>query len=78
MKTKNQRLNSDRYHQYKLSWRNYKSDKHKSKKILRSQISDLFTYGTFTKEELIEIKDAIEQRAFNLGKLGYNRHSYLP
>ena len=48
---------------YNRRWGNYKSDKHKSKGILKEQIRTILTLGEFSKEELIKIKDTLEHLA---------------
>jgi hypothetical protein len=42
---------------YDNEWGNYKSDKHKSKSILREEIRSILISGKFTKKELIKIKN---------------------
>lgn len=49
---------------YQQSWGNYKSDAHKSKRTLKSQISYIMSLGYFTKDELIKIKNLLEKIGF--------------
>lgn len=49
---------------YDIEWGNYKSDKHKTKKTLKVQIRDILSYGTFTKKELMRIKEILETVGF--------------
>lgn len=57
--SKTKRLIQDSWHRYRLAWGNFKSDRHKSKRTLRAEISDLLGYGHFTKKDYIKIKDMI-------------------
>ena len=50
---------------YKHEWGNYKSDKHKSKRILSAEISDIMSFGEFSKTDLIDIKDFAYSIAFD-------------
>lgn len=50
--------------QYSSSWGNYKSDKYKSKGILKEEIRSLLVYGEYSKSELIEIRDLMKDMAF--------------
>ena len=68
--TKRQRLNQDCHFRYQRMWGNYKSDKWKSKILQRAEIKDLLALGDFTKQELIEIKEFVLERAFTNKKLG--------
>jgi len=63
--TKKQRLASDDKFRYMREWDNYKSDKNKTKKILKEQIRDALVYGRFTKNDLLKIKELIEDVGFN-------------
>ena len=56
-------LLQDSWHRYRLSWGNYKSDKYKSKRIVRGEITDLLHLGSFSKAQLVEIKDLIYNMA---------------
>ena len=47
------------WRRYKESWGNYRSDKWKSKRILKTEISDIMSLGSFNKEDLINIKEFI-------------------
>lgn len=47
---------------YRARWGNYKSDDHKSKRILKQEISFIMVHGEFTKAELISIRDLIKQK----------------
>ena len=61
-KSKLIRLRQDAWHRYRLEWGNYKSDKHKTKRILRQEIDDLFRCAHYTKAELIELKNMMVER----------------
>ena len=52
------------YQRYIDDWGNYKSDKHKSKRILSSEIKDILSFGSFTKVDLIDIRDSVKGLAF--------------
>ncbi len=52
------------FHRYDLMWGNYKSDKYKSKKILRAEISNILHLGKFSKAELKLIKDLVKEKGF--------------
>lgn len=52
------------YLRYCTQWENYKSDKHKTKAILREEIRDLLVYGTYTKEDLVKLKETVKDVAF--------------
>jgi hypothetical protein len=47
---------------YRQVWGNFKSDKWKSIKTLRSEISDLLSIGNLSKKQLIKIKDFIKEQ----------------
>ena len=47
---------------YLYDWGKYKSDKWKTKRIIKEEIRDLIALGNFSKAELIEIKNIIKQK----------------
>ena len=49
---------------YLKDWGNYKSDVNKTKGIMRSQISDIMFYGSFTKKDLMIIRRFLEVKGF--------------
>jgi len=53
---------------YRLSWSNYESDKWKTKRTIKYQISQLLSLGPFSKSELIQIKDFMEEIINRKGK----------
>lgn len=59
MKTNYRQLGRERYEK---DWGNYKSDDHKSKRLLKQEISFIMVHGEFTKPELIAIRDLIKQK----------------
>lgn len=52
------------YHRYKIRWGNYKSDDHKSRKILKEEIRDILTLGKFSKAALKAIKETAKEKGF--------------
>jgi hypothetical protein len=64
MISKAKQLMHDSYFRYKESWGNYKSDKHKSKRILKQEIISILVHGSFTRQELILIKNLAKDKAF--------------
>jgi hypothetical protein len=61
-RTKQRKEDSRRWHQ--SNWGNYKSDKWKSKAIMREEIRSLLIHGDYTKDQLIEIRDFLQERAW--------------
>lgn len=57
MKQNHRQLGKERYEK---DWGNYKNDDHKSKRILKQEISFIMVHGEFTKAELIVIRDLIK------------------
>jgi hypothetical protein len=53
------------YHRYELEWGNYKSDKYKTKKILKEEIRDILLLGKFSKQDLLDIKNYSKRKAFD-------------
>jgi len=63
--TKTKKLRRDGWFRYSDNWGNYRSDKHKSKRILSSEIASIMVHANFTKKELIEIRDYVKKKAFS-------------
>ncbi len=59
MKQNHRKLGRERYEK---DWGNYKSDTHKSRKLLKQEISFIMVHGEFTKSDLIIIRDFIKQK----------------
>ena len=62
--TPNQQRKHDSYWRYCLEWGNFKSDKYKRKAWLRGEIRDILIFGSFTKKDLISIKNHIKEVGF--------------
>ena len=60
--SKRERLIVDSLFRYNQNWGNYKSDKWKSKRTLKSQIAELLSLGNFSKRDLINIKEFAESK----------------
>jgi hypothetical protein len=56
--------NDKGYQRYIDQWGNYKSDKHKSKRLMRSEIIDILVHGSFNNIDLIDIRDFAKGLAF--------------
>ena len=53
-----------KHQRYNLEWGKYKSDKNKTKSLLKEEIRDILIYGSFTKDDLIQIKNFAKDKGF--------------
>ncbi len=65
--SKKEQLKQDNIHRYRQQWGNYKSDKYKTKKLLKEEIRDVLVYGEFSKDTLIIIKDYMKYFGLGIG-----------
>jgi hypothetical protein len=49
------------FERYKYYWGNFKSDKYKSKKTLKTEIRDILYLGTYSRNRLIKLKEITKE-----------------